>query len=214
MILGAASLYLCTPDRPDLARFVEECVAGGVDVVQLREPRLGRHELLPRAALARRVCASLGVPFFLNDDPVLALECGADGVHVGQEDMAPADAREVIGPELLLGLSTHAVTELEAALEAPVDYVSVGPVVATPTKPGRPGTGLGYVSEAARHCDARRPPLPFFVTGNARPETVGEIVAAGGRRVVAVRFLTEAADPRRAARQLKDALSRALGAGT
>lgn len=210
MKLHNQRLYLCAPDREDLAQLIEACVAGGVDVVQLREPRLGRAELLSRALLARQVCEDLGVAFVINDDPELAVECGADGVHVGQDDAPATEARRTVGPEAIVGLSTHAPAELEKALDEPVDYVSVGPVVATPTKPGRPGTGLGYVSEAARLCAARSPEMPFFVTGNARPETVGEIVRAGGRRIVAVRWLTEAVDPKAAARELRDALERAL----
>jgi thiamine-phosphate pyrophosphorylase len=208
--IGDRRLYLCAPDREDLASFIEACVSGGIDVVQLREPRLALSELLPRATLARRVCEALGVPFIVNDLPELAVECDADGVHVGQDDVAASEARRIVGPDRLVGLSTHEPAQLEIALGEPVDYVSAGPVVPTPTKPGRPGTGLGYVAEAARRCASRSPAMPFFVTGNARPDTVGEIVRAGARRVVAVRWLTEAGDPRQAARELRDALDRAV----
>ncbi len=214
MRIGEAALYLCTPDREDLVGFIEACVRGGVDVVQLREKHLGRKALLARARLAAAVCADLGVPFVLNDDPAGALGCGADGAHVGQDDLPPQRAREILGPGRLLGRSTHALPELERALDEPVDYVSVGPVVPTPTKPGRPGTGLSYVAAAARLLEERGSSLPFFVTGNARPETVGEIVAAGGTRVVAVRYLTESPDPAEAARALRDALEEALAART
>jgi thiamine-phosphate pyrophosphorylase len=212
--LEDARLYLCTPDREDLAFFIEECVAGGVDVVQLRESHLQGTALAERARLAQRVCSGLGVPFILNDDPALSLEVGADGAHVGQDDMAPDKARQLLGPGRLLGLSTHALDELEKGLKEPVDYVSVGPVVPTPTKPGRPGTGLQYVSAARRLIEEKRPGLPFFVTGNARPETVGEIVAAGATKVVVVRYLTEAIKPRQAARRLRGALEEALGLKT
>ncbi|MGO9560629.1 MAG: thiamine phosphate synthase [Acidimicrobiales bacterium] len=212
MRIGERRLYLCTPDREDLASFIEACVAGGVDVVQLREKLTPPSHLLSRANLARRVCADLGVPFIVNDSPQLAVECEADGVHVGQDDMAASEARRIVGPERIVGLSTHEPAQLEVALGEPVDYVSAGPVVPTPTKPGRPGTGLGYVAEAAALCAAHEPAMPFFVTGNARPDTVGEIVHAGARRVVAVRWLTEASDPRRSARELRDALDRAIAA--
>lgn len=214
MSLGDRRLYLCTPDRDDLAGFITACVRGGVDVVQLREKRdLSPHHLLPRARLVRTVCSDLGVPFILNDWPEGAVECEADGVHVGQDDMAAADARRIVGPDRIVGLSTHQVSELGPALDEPVDYVSAGPIVPTPTKPGRPGTGLAYVTEAARMC-AERParPMPFFVTGNARPDTVADIVAAGATRVVVVRWLTESPDPERAAHQLRDALDFALDA--
>lgn len=205
-------LYLCTPDRPDLELFLAECIAGGVDVVQLRDKHLDDERLVARAERARQICQDHGVPFVLNDRPDLALACGADGVHVGQDDVDPAEARALLGPDALIGLSTHAPAELDAALgdggtPAPVDYVSAGPVVATPTKPGRPGTGLGYVSYAAG-----RSPWPVWVTGGATPDTAGPIIAAGARHLVVVRWLCEAADPREAARALRSAIDRAVGA--
>ncbi len=215
MKLGDRRLYLCTGDREDLARFIASCVRGGVDVVQLREKQKSPSDLLPRARLARAVCSELGVPFILNDWPAGAAECGADGVHVGQDDMRAAEARRIVGHDAVVGLSTHDPSQLGAALLEPVDYVSAGPIVPTPTKPGRPGTGIGYVTEAARLCadgGAGGRPMPFYVTGNARPETVGEMVAAGAQRVVVVRWLTEARDPERAARQLRDALDFAIEA--
>jgi thiamine-phosphate pyrophosphorylase len=203
-------LYLCTGDREDLGGFLEACIAGGVDVVQLRDKYLGDAYLLPRARLAQSVCAAHGVPFILNDRPDLALELGADGVHVGQDDVPAAEARAMVGEDLIVGLSTHARSQLEAALSEPVDYISAGPVVPTPTKPGRPGTGLGYVTEVARRTATRVPPMPFFVTGDARPETVGAMAEAGAERFVVVRWLTEAHDPERHARQLVDAIDQAL----
>jgi thiamine-phosphate pyrophosphorylase len=138
------------------------------------------------------------VPFILNDRPDLALEVEADGVHVGQDDAPPALARRLLGPDAVVGLSTHAATELDATANAPVDYVSAGPVAPTPTKPGRPGTGLEYVAHAARHSVH-----PFFVTGGVTPATVGAMLAAGARRFVVVRWLTEAGDPHGAARSLR-----------
>jgi thiamine-phosphate pyrophosphorylase len=199
--LGTRRLYLCTPDRPDLAAFVAACIRGGVDLVQLREKNLDARPLLDRARIVRDVCHDHGVPFVLNDRPDLALEVEADGVHVGQDDVPPSVCRRILGPDAIVGLSTHARVELDAAAGEPVDYVSVGPVVPTPTKPGRPGTGLDYVRYAAEHAAH-----PFFVTGGATPDTVGEIVGAGATRVVVVRWLTEAADPEAAARALRGAL--------
>ena len=203
--LDGRRLYLCTPDRPDLASFLAACIGGGVDLVQLREKRLEARALIERARLARRVCHDLGVPLVLNDRPDLALEVGADGVHVGQDDAPPALARRLLGPDALVGLSTHAPAELDAAADEPVDYLSAGPVSPTPTKPGRPGTGLEYVTYASRHAG-----LPWFVTGGVTPETVPELASAGARRFVVVRWLTEAADPGAAARDLRDAVHRAL----
>ena len=198
-------LYLCTPDRTDLAEFVAACIRGGVDIVQLRDKQLEARPLLARARVVRDVCRDHGVPFVLNDRPDLALEVEADGVHVGQDDAPPALARRLLGPDAIVGLSTHSPAELDASVDEPVDYVSVGPVSATPTKPGRPGTGLEYVTYAAE-----RAGRPFYVTGGVTPETVGGVVAAGARRVVAVRWLTEAADPEGAARLLRTALDSAL----
>ena len=201
--LGNRRLYLCTADRPDLASFLSACIAGGVDLIQLRDKVLDARPLLARARLAAEVCADHGVPFILNDRPDLALECGATGVHVGQDDAPPALARRVLGPEAIVGLSTHAPAELDAAAGEPADYVSVGPVAPTPTKPGRPGTGLDYLRYAAR--TATR---PWFVTGGVTPDTVGDMLEAGARRFVVVRWLTESDDPRGAARALRDRMDR------
>lgn len=203
--LGDRRLYLCTPDRPDLADFVAACIAGGVDVVQLRDKTLDARPLLRRAALVRDVCAGRGVPFLLNDRPDLALEAGADGVHVGQDDAPPALARRILGPEAIVGLSTHAPGELEMAVGEPVDYLSAGPVVPTPTKPGRPGTGSEYAAMATA-----RSPVPVFVTGGVTPETVPALAAAGVRHFVVVRYLTGAPDPETAARTLRGAVDVAL----
>ncbi|HEY5108207.1 MAG TPA: thiamine phosphate synthase [Acidimicrobiales bacterium] len=203
--LARRRLYLCTPDRPDLESFVGRCIAGGVDMVQLREKRLDDTALVARAALAQRVCAAAGVPFVLNDRPDLAAAIGADGVHVGQDDMSAAEARTTVGDDTILGLSTHSPDELAAATgaagtpgPAPVDYLSAGPVVATPTKPGRTGTGPGYVARAVGES-----PWPVWVTGGVDPESVGDLVAIGARHFVVVRWLVGADDPEGAARQLR-----------
>ena len=144
----------------------------------------------PARGLAGHVCRELGVPFILNDRPDLAVEAEADGVHVGQDDVSPAIARRIVGEHAIIGLSTHAPHELDAAAHTVADYLSVGPVEPTPTKPGRPGTGLGYVSFAAR-----RARLPFFVTGGVTPEHIPDLADAGARRFVVVRYLTESTEP-------------------
>jgi thiamine-phosphate pyrophosphorylase len=222
--MSARRLYLCTPDRPDLERFVAACIDGGVDTVQLREKHLPEDRLARRAEVVQRVCSRLGVPFILNDLPGLAAAVGADGVHVGQEDMDPSAARRIMGDRAIIGLSTHDRHQLDAALTGaiggsatgpaavpgpgtpvPVDYISAGPVVATPTKPGRPGTGVGYVAEAVR-----RSPWPVWVTGGVDPAAVADLVGAGVRHFVVVRWLTEADDPRANARALRRAIDRAI----
>ena len=148
--------------------------------------------------ILRPIVQGAGAAFILNDRPDLALEAGADGVHLGQDDAPPALARRLLGPAAIVGRSTHQPPELDAAQAEPVDYLSVGPVNATPTKPGRPGTGLGYLEYATK--TAVR---PWFVTGGVTPDTLPGMLAAGARRFVVVRFLTEAPDPERMARALR-----------
>ena len=203
--LSTRRLYLCTPDRPDLADFVTACIAGGVDVVQLRDKELEARPLLARAGLVRDVCRDAGVPFVLNDRPDLALAVGADGVHVGQDDAPVALARRILGPDAIVGLSTHGPADLAGAAAEDVSYISAGPVEETPTKPGRAGTGLDYVSQASA-----RSTVPVFVTGGVTPERVPALVAAGVRHFVVVRALTRAPDASSAARALRDAIDRAL----
>ena len=205
--LGDRCLYLCTPDRPDLQQFIDACITGGVDVVQLRDKTLDARPLVQRARLALEVCRHHGVPFILNDRPDLALEAEADGVHVGQTDAPPSLARRILGPDAIVGLSTHAPNDLDAALDEPVDYLSAGPVSQTPTKPGRPGTGLRYLTYVVE-----RAKTPWFVTGGVTPDSVKMMAAAGARRFVAVRWLTEAADPNEAAKALRSAIDDALKA--
>jgi thiamine-phosphate pyrophosphorylase len=194
-------LYLCTPDRPDLAQFVADCIAGGVDIVQLREKHLEARSLMDRARVVRDVCADAAVPFILNDRPDLALGVGADGVHVGQDDAPAGLARRILGPDRIIGLSTHGEDDLTGALGADVSYISAGPVEPTPTKPGRPGTGLDYLRRATE-----RSPVPVFVTGGVTPERIPALAAAGARRFVVVRYLTEASEPRQAAQRLREAV--------
>ena len=201
--VATCRLYLCTPDRPDLETFVAACIRGGVDIVQLREKELEARPLLARAARVQEVCRDHGVPFVLNDRPDLALELDADGVHVGQDDAPPDLARRIVGDGKIVGLSTHAPAELDASAAENVDYVSTGPVEPTPTKAGRPGTGLGYLRYAAETCTR-----PFFVTGGVTPKTVVPMLEAGARRFVVVRFLTQADDPEANARALRDVIDR------
>ena len=203
--LGDRRLYLCTPDRPDLASFLAAAIRGGVDVVQLRDKHLDARAVIARARIAVDVCRDLGVPFVLNDRPDLALEVDADGVHVGQDDAPPSLARRLLGPDALIGLSTHAPVELDAAAGEPVDYVSIGPVAPTATHPDRPPTGLGYARYAAATS-----PRPWFVTGGAAPDTVAEMADAGARRFVVVRWVCDAGDPEGAARALRTAIDDAV----
>ncbi len=203
--LARRHLYLCTPDRPDLTAFLTACLSGGVDVVQLRDKDLDARPLLARARVAANVCHDHGVPFILNDRPDLALEAEADGVHLGQDDAPVSLARRILGPDAVIGLSTHSPSELDTAVHEDVTYLSAGPVEETPTKPGRPGTGTGYVTLASE-----RSSVPVFVTGGVTPEKIPDLVAAGVRHFVVVRYVTRAADALRAARDLRHAIDLAL----
>jgi thiamine-phosphate pyrophosphorylase len=196
--LAAAQLYLicgATPGGRELPDLLRPAIAGGVDIVQLRDKRLSDDELTTIARTAHKLCEQLGVLLIVNDRPAVALEAGADGVHVGQEDMPVAQVRELVGPEMLIGLSTHAPAEIDAAGS---DYIGVGPVHSTPTKPGRPAVGLDLVRYAATH--AR---VPFFAIGGIDARNLPEVIEAGARRVAVVRAVAHAGDPERAAHDLR-----------
>lgn len=203
--LADRRLYLCVGLRDGLAGLVEAVVAAGVDVVQLREKVAPRDAILAAARNLAPLCADLGVPFLVNDDPEVAVEAGADGVHVGQGDATVARCRELLGDDGLVGLSTHAPDEFVAALATSASYLSAGPIEATPTKPGRPGTGVTYARDCQRASDR-----PVFVTGGVNQRTVGDLVAAGLRHFVAVRAILDAPDPAAATRGLRDAIDVAL----
>ena len=200
--LGDARLYLVCDTRPGdraLADVLAPALAGGVDIVQLRDKRATRDELLAAAAIAHDLCDEAGALLILNDHPELVAEAGADGCHVGQDDMAAAAARALAGADALVGQSTHFPDEVAGATDA--DYIGVGPVFATPTKPGRHPVGVELVRFAAFHA-----PVPFFAIGGIDSTTVEDVVAAGARRIAVVRAITEAADPGAAAAQLRASL--------
>jgi thiamine-phosphate pyrophosphorylase len=206
--LAQSVLYLCVDRRSaqgDLARFLDTVLGAGVDLVQLRDKSATPDEIRSAAPTFRAAAAAHGALFILNDDPHLAVEVDADGVHVGQDDASVDTARAVVGPDRIVGWSTHAVAEIDAAVAADCDYFAVGPVHATPTKQGRPGIGLEPIRHAARVAAQR----PWFITGAMSPATAPEVVAAGGRRLVVVRALTEAGDPAALVRELRVLLARA-----
>jgi len=200
--LRRARLYLVVDAAAE--HVLPAALRGGVDMVQLRDRELEDDALLEAAARFRAVCRDHGALFWLNDRPDLALAAGADGVHVGQDDIPSAEVREEVGERLLIGLSTHSPEQFDAALRSEADQLSVGPVWETPTKPGRPAAGLEYVRHAAAHGGER----PWFAIGGIDEANIGEVVDAGARRVVVVRAIREAADPEAAARGLRDALPR------
>lgn len=200
--LRQARLYFVTDLRPGLETLLADALAGGADMVQLRDKEASEAELLAAAPLFRRACDEHGALFWLNDRPDLALRCGADGVHVGQDDLPVAEVRRLGGEELLVGLSTHSPAQLDEALEVQADQLSVGPVWETPTKKGRVAAGLDYVRYAAEHAGAR----PWFAIGGIEPGNVSEVVAAGATRIVVVRAIRDAADPHAVAATLRAAL--------
>jgi len=194
-LLADKRLYLVTPLRADFAEYLQAAIAGGVDVVQVRERSASDSRLLEMLGKARAITGRLGVPFGVNDRPDLAILAEADFVHVGQDDI-PVDAVRSFG--LPVGLSTHAPREID---EAASDYIAVGPVHATPTKEGRPAVGLELVRYAAANAK-----LPWFAIGGIDASNIRDVVAAGATRVAVVRAIFEADDPERAARELRDAL--------
>jgi thiamine-phosphate pyrophosphorylase len=205
--LDSRHLYLCVGHRDDLATFVPAVLRGGVDVVQLREKFLDAESQTRDAKLMVSICRDFDVPFIMNDSPELALAVGADGVHVGQEDVSVAHCRAVLGHDAIVGLSTHSTSEFDDALNQSATYFSAGPISATPTKPGREATGLNYAVTSQSRSDR-----PVFVTGGVNAENITQLVTAGLRHFVVVRALTEASDPGAAARRIRAALDRALSA--
>jgi thiamine-phosphate pyrophosphorylase len=204
--LAQARLYLVcdliSEERLDAA------LRGGVDIVQLRCKAATDSQILAAARRFAEVCARHEVPLILNDRPDLVAAAGADGVHLGQDDLPVAAAREIVGSGATVGLSTHSPAQIDSGTAQAVDYIGVGPVYATPTKPGRAPVGASLVAYAAHH--AR---LPFFAIGGIDTETIGAVVEAGARRVAVVRAITAAQDPERAASQLRAALETEAGVG-
>ena len=204
--IASRRLYLVCDARP--RPFLEAALRGGVDVIQLRDKTLDDDALVAAARPFRAAADAAGALFVLNDRPDLVGACEADGVHVGQEDACPAAARAAVGPDRVVGRSTHAPEQGRAAdADRDVDYVVVGPVHATPTKPGRPAAGLRYVAWAAEHVTT-----PWFAIGGLDAENVGEVTARGASRIVVVRAIAEATDPEAAARALRARLEAPVGA--
>jgi thiamine-phosphate pyrophosphorylase len=202
--LDEARLYFVCEAGAAIEPLLHEALANGADMIQLRDQSLADGELVEAARAFRAAADDHDALFVLNDRPDLVAACEADGAHVGQEDMHPADARALLPADRLLGLSTHSREQIEAAQELgddSPDYLSVGPIWATPTKEGRPAVGLELIDTAARITR-----LPWFAIGGIDPHNVGEVVAAGARRIVVVRAIRDAEDPAAAARSLRDAV--------
>jgi thiamine-phosphate pyrophosphorylase len=208
--LRTARLYFCCEARPageDPEALLRSALGGGVDVIQLREKQLGRPEIERAADTYRRVADTYSALFIVNDDPGLAHACDADGVHVGQDDTSAEQARELLGPDAIIGLSTHSEEQILASAERPVDYISVGPVWETPTKQGRPAVGLELIGFAAAHATR-----PFFAIGGIGPLSAEQVVRAGARRICVVRAIRDAPNPGVAAEALRRTFVAAEGA--
>lgn len=213
--LDAARLYLCTDarrERGDLADFADAVLAGGVDVIQLRDKRSpGERRFGPLEARGELAALKVlteaarrhGRMVAVNDRADIARAAGADVLHLGQDDLPLEVAREIVGPDTLIGRSTHETGQAARALMEDVDYFYVGPCWPTPTKPGHPAPGLDLVRTVASMASDK----PWFAFGGIDERRLGEVLEAGARRIVVVRAITEAADPGAAARRLSEALA-------
>lgn len=209
--LESAFLYLVTPAEPKVGRledFVAKVLEGGVDMVQLREKEMEAGPLLRYAEVVRRRTEEFGALFVINDRLDVAIASGADGVHLGQDDLPLDEARRQAGPQMIIGLSTHSEEQIETAASSEADYIGVGPVHETPTHPSRPSVGYELVSFASESFDR-----PFYAIGGISLETLPKVIEAGAVRVSVLRALTEADDPLRVARAMKKTLEAVYSSG-
>lgn len=203
--LDDARLYVVADarhDRRDLEPFLTSLCEASVDVLQLRDKTANEDELRAASDVFRRVCDRTGALFVVNDLPGLAVQVGADGVHVGQHDVHPDHARRIVGPDVIVGRSTSSEAQIAAAADEDIDYFAVGPVFASPTKPRTPATGLDPVRYAARFAAH-----PWFAFGGVDEDTLPSVCEAGARRAIVVRAVSEAADPAAACWALRRCLA-------
>ena len=202
--LAAARLYLCTDSRTgrgDLADFVDSALAGGVDIVQLRDKGLEAEQEIAALEVLAEACARHGALLSVNDRADIAFAVDADVLHLGQDDLPVSTARKILGDDVVIGRSTHDVEQMRAAATQPgVDYFCTGPCWPTPTKPGRPAPGLDLVRASA---GVNR---PWFAIGGIDQARLGEVLDAGATRIVVVRAITEAEDPKAAAQEFRTRL--------
>ncbi len=198
-----ARLYLVVPGvfPVDVLGAVIEA---GVDIVQLRMKDADAGEVIEVADQMQGICEDAGIPFVINDRPDITLALAADGVHLGQDDLPPLIARDILGPDVIIGRSTHSTDDIKRAVQENedglADYIAVGPVEETPTKPGRPAAGLDLVTHA------KHVPFPWFAIGGINTRTLSNVVKAGASRIVVVRAIVSSDDPVRAASELKGEL--------
>ncbi len=188
----------------DVANITQQLLTGGADVIQLRAKGAEMDQIIIAAKQILPLCKSAGIPFILNDFPELAVELGADGVHIGQDDGSIYDVRRSIGENLLIGRSTHSLEQARKAMDDGADYIGFGPLFPTPTKAGRPAIGLEEVSKMETEVGQF---VPAFCIGGIKMENLGEVLAAGARRCVIVSQLLTAPDVTKATAEAKHALS-------
>lgn len=202
--LDRSKVYLVAPGELPID-VLSSVIEAGVDVVQLRIKDADAADILEIGDQVRGVCVQTDTLFIVNDRPDIARALDADGVHLGQDDLPPAVAREIVGPDAIIGRSTHSIEDIDRGRTehegGVADYMAVGPVYETPTAPGKPGVGLDLLGEAAR-----RVSFPWFAIGGLNPRNIGGVVDAGARRIVVVRAITEASDPIGAVEALRRAL--------
>ena len=196
-----AILDLGYVETSDAARMTEALVAGGIDLLQLRAKNRPPEEIEKLAAELHAVTAQRGVPLIINDHPGIARKVGAEGVHLGQDDLSIAEARKIVGPDCAVGKSTHSVDQAVRAFYEGADYIGFGPIFATPTKPDYPPVGLGDIQEV--HEAVR---IPIFCIGGIKLDNLEKVIEAGARRVVIVSGLLQAGDPAEYARSAKQML--------
>jgi thiamine-phosphate pyrophosphorylase len=186
----------------DLIDVMEAAIRGGADIVQLRDKETPPSGLLAKARALRELTRRYGVTFIVNDYPELALAAEADGVHLGQEDMPIAAARRMLGEGKIIGISTHSIEQARAAVRAGADYIGVGPVHPTPTKPGRPAAGLEFVRQAAAEIA-----IPWVAIGGITLDNADEVLDAGARRLCAVSAIVGSPDPETASRAFRERIA-------
>lgn len=205
--LGTSTLYLCTPSFGDLEKFREftqQVIAGGIDIIQLRDRSLDVASELKFYEVLKEETARTDVLVAVNDRADLAAVIGADILHLGQKDLPPNEARNIVGPQTLIGLSTSGEQlAYDAASRDEVDYFCVGPLWETPTKPGRKAIGLETLTRTATELKNKNVTKPWFAIGGIEATNLKQVLDAGARRVVVVRALTEAIDPYEETKKLK-----------
>ena len=208
-MISDARLYLCTDgrrNRGDLENFLDAVLAGGVDIVQLREKGLEAREELALLEVFAAAAERHGRLWAVNDRADLAVVARAPVLHLGQDDLPVDAARRIVGDGVVIGMSTHDPRQLDAAhRNSDVDYFCAGPTWTTPTKPGRPAAGLELLS----HASSRPRRLPWFAIGGIDLDNLDQVLARGARRVVVVRAITEAEDPGAAAAEFAKRLAAA-----